>query len=265
MDNTSPNDDTPNTNVPNLYYQHCYIHDTPYVNGRCPSCLANRTNIYSEWVRTRNSSRIQDQQIINTAYSGITPSSMIPYLRSRNNIERLGSNITTNNLRRYPINNRYLQPQPRPRPPIIPRPTPSEFSPSEQLRRRRISYSSSNYISRNTPPRPNSRIERPLTIDTNVLDIDDYDQLSNLSPIATGLNLRTMNKKTKIRISNDTDETCVICLASYIENDIIRELPCKHTMHQECIDYWFEKNNKCPLCRHKVEYNSPINSRRRRL
>lgn len=56
----------------------------------------------------------------------------------------------------------------------------------------------------------------------------------------------------------DCDETnevqfCAICLANY-ENDVeIRELPCCHRFHKDCIDVWLSKNNSCPACRSSVE------------
>eukprot|EP00158_Paraphelidium_tribonemae_P004230 Partr_v1_DN26648_c2_g1_i1_m69536 putative RING finger protein len=44
--------------------------------------------------------------------------------------------------------------------------------------------------------------------------------------------------------------TCAICIEDYGEDDLIRQLPCKHTFHSTCIDPWvMEKNASCPLCK----------------
>ena len=29
-------------------------------------------------------------------------------------------------------------------------------------------------------------------------------------------------------------------------------LNCKHDYHEECIKKWFERNNKCPICKHPI-------------
>lgn len=52
----------------------------------------------------------------------------------------------------------------------------------------------------------------------------------------------------------DEKETveCPICLSNFAEKDKIRELPCKHFFHMECIDEWYKKNSKCPLCRNDL-------------
>lgn len=43
---------------------------------------------------------------------------------------------------------------------------------------------------------------------------------------------------------------CTICLGDFEENDMCTHLPspCGHAYHKECIDKWFQKSSKCPLC-----------------
>ncbi|CAG8449523.1 7434_t:CDS:1 [Acaulospora colombiana] len=52
-------------------------------------------------------------------------------------------------------------------------------------------------------------------------------------------------------ISNsETRETCAICLDDFDDGDEIRELPCRHWYHVECIDPWLTmKSSSCPLCK----------------
>jgi len=58
------------------------------------------------------------------------------------------------------------------------------------------------------------------------------------------------NDKTKEEDSDDDDLTCAICLEDYDNGDEIRELPCKHWFHVECIDPWLiNKSSSCPLCK----------------
>ncbi|KAK9690317.1 hypothetical protein RND81_09G119400 [Saponaria officinalis] len=56
-------------------------------------------------------------------------------------------------------------------------------------------------------------------------------------------------------ISRD-DAACCICLEPYIENDDLRELPCLHVFHTECVDNWLKINASCPLCKFEIGEDS---------
>ncbi|RWW43243.1 hypothetical protein BHE74_00051118 [Ensete ventricosum] len=47
-------------------------------------------------------------------------------------------------------------------------------------------------------------------------------------------------------------EVCCICLAKYVDNEELRELPCTHFFHKECVDKWLKINALCPLCKTEV-------------
>lgn len=47
-------------------------------------------------------------------------------------------------------------------------------------------------------------------------------------------------------------QVCCICLAKYADNDNLRELPCSHFFHMECVDKWLKINALCPLCKCEV-------------
>lgn len=56
----------------------------------------------------------------------------------------------------------------------------------------------------------------------------------------------------KERIISGEDAVCCICLAKYANNDELRELPCSHFFHKECVDKWLKINALCPLCKGAV-------------
>ncbi|XVF74643.1 hypothetical protein PTKIN_Ptkin13bG0127700 [Pterospermum kingtungense] len=54
------------------------------------------------------------------------------------------------------------------------------------------------------------------------------------------------------RMISGEDAVCCICLAKYADNDELRELPCIHVFHVECVDKWLKINASCPLCKSEV-------------
>ncbi|CAH9099688.1 unnamed protein product [Cuscuta europaea] len=56
----------------------------------------------------------------------------------------------------------------------------------------------------------------------------------------------------KERLISGEDAVCCICLAKYVNNEELRELPCSHFFHKDCVDKWLKINNTCPLCKAEV-------------
>ncbi|KAL3498337.1 hypothetical protein ACH5RR_041069 [Cinchona calisaya] len=56
----------------------------------------------------------------------------------------------------------------------------------------------------------------------------------------------------KERVISGEDAVCCICLAKYANNDELRELPCSHFFHKDCVDKWLKMNATCPLCKADV-------------
>jgi len=52
------------------------------------------------------------------------------------------------------------------------------------------------------------------------------------------------------KLANGSPENCSICLEEYSDREILRELPCSHLYHMECVDKWLTtKSSNCPLCK----------------
>ncbi|WOL14113.1 E3 ubiquitin-protein ligase [Canna indica] len=56
----------------------------------------------------------------------------------------------------------------------------------------------------------------------------------------------------KERAISAEDAVCCICLAKYVDDVELRELPCSHCFHKECVDKWLKINALCPLCKTEV-------------
>uniref|UniRef100_A0A1D1Z3W3 Zinc/RING finger protein 3 n=1 Tax=Anthurium amnicola TaxID=1678845 RepID=A0A1D1Z3W3_9ARAE len=50
--------------------------------------------------------------------------------------------------------------------------------------------------------------------------------------------------------SGTISEVCSICLEELVDGETLRELPCSHLYHTECVDKWLTtKSSQCPLCK----------------
>ena len=54
------------------------------------------------------------------------------------------------------------------------------------------------------------------------------------------------------------DAICCICLGKYKDDVQLRELPCSHHFHVECVDKWLKINASCPLCKHEIGDSSEV-------
>ena len=48
---------------------------------------------------------------------------------------------------------------------------------------------------------------------------------------------------------NDCDVKCLVCQEEYCKGEHMRELPCGHCFHKECVDQWLLSKDVCPYCR----------------
>jgi hypothetical protein len=67
-----------------------------------------------------------------------------------------------------------------------------------------------------------------------------------------GINKKIYHKLTKQKINKST-RSCIFCQEDFVQNHIIRILPCKHYFHNTCLKPWFKKNSICPMCRFDVK------------
>ncbi|KAL3501425.1 hypothetical protein ACH5RR_035874 [Cinchona calisaya] len=60
----------------------------------------------------------------------------------------------------------------------------------------------------------------------------------------------------EVEITSEAGEECVICLEEWevggIGGRVVKEMPCKHRFHGECIEKWLSLHGSCPVCRYKM-------------
>lgn len=51
-------------------------------------------------------------------------------------------------------------------------------------------------------------------------------------------------------LGEDKNITCAICLDDFEVGITVRQLPCNHQFHIDCVDPWLMKHNRfCPVCK----------------
>ncbi|KAK8578721.1 hypothetical protein V6N13_142002 [Hibiscus sabdariffa] len=54
------------------------------------------------------------------------------------------------------------------------------------------------------------------------------------------------------QVLSQDDAECCICLSAYDDGVELRELPCGHHFHCDCVDKWLYINATCPLCKYNI-------------
>ncbi|KAG5240128.1 Posttranslational modification, protein turnover, chaperone [Salix suchowensis] len=56
-----------------------------------------------------------------------------------------------------------------------------------------------------------------------------------------------------VEIGEDNkDGECAICLEEWECGAVVREMPCKHRFHGNCVEKWLKIHGNCPVCRYKM-------------
>ncbi|XAR55987.1 Ubiquitin--protein ligase [Bertholletia excelsa] len=60
----------------------------------------------------------------------------------------------------------------------------------------------------------------------------------------------------------DEGGECVICLEEWeVCRTVVKEMPCKHRFHGECIEKWLGIHGSCPVCRFKMPVDEDVNKK----
>lgn len=51
---------------------------------------------------------------------------------------------------------------------------------------------------------------------------------------------------------------CSVCIANFEPGEVLRQLPCLHVYHKDCIDVWMHQHDTCPNCRTRLTAGMPL-------
>ena len=94
--------------------------------------------------------------------------------------------------------------------------------------------------------------------------LESLNNFSDMTPVSVRLNKDTLNsfpvkKYNEIKNEIETNNSCTICLSNYEDDDLVKELPCSHCFHDDCINTWLSSHSyKCPICRFTLGTSEPI-------
>tara|TARA_A100001015_G_C14751000_1_gene617544 strand:+ start:55 stop:720 length:666 start_codon:yes stop_codon:yes gene_type:complete len=69
---------------------------------------------------------------------------------------------------------------------------------------------------------------------------------------ATDTLINTLPVQTISECLNEGEKTCPVCLNDMDIGDQVRNLPCQHLFHKDCVDEWLRVNASCPTCRTSI-------------
>lgn len=116
------------------------------------------------------------------------------------------------------------------------------------------------FVRPTTPPSPISPPQQNLDPQpNNIPSLDEFfDGMieNNIRPgpppaSPSAIEALPMVKVTETQLSSDPN--CPICKDEFEVDVEVRELPCKHFYHSDCILPWLHMHNTCPVCRHELQ------------
>lgn len=121
------------------------------------------------------------------------------------------------------------------------------------------------YSNLNMPSETNDQIDinmNLLSALAGLAPIGNQLPRSFLDPVPIFPTPAQVQAATTIRtLDADMEDNCSVCQDTMRSGESIRHITvCNHTFHRTCIDTWFVRNVRCPVCRHDIRETSVVPS-----
>ncbi|KAF5444098.1 hypothetical protein F2P56_036602 [Juglans regia] len=110
------------------------------------------------------------------------------------------------------------------------------------------------------PPRPPRLISPPFEEVLNEL-VGGMARQNDLqpgpppAPVAAVSAIEALLPRVKLTQKHlDDDPSCPVCKEDFELGGEVRQMPCKHFYHFDCIVPWLSIHNTCPVCRYELQY-----------
>jgi len=122
------------------------------------------------------------------------------------------------------------------------------------------SFASADPIPSLVPAPAPARLEPSSTLANSIFDTALVRALLNLNSydlesVIVRPTQQQIDRATALRaaVVADESESCSVCQERYNEGQTLRVIHhCHHQFHKDCVDRWFERNVRCPVCRHDI-------------
>ena len=85
--------------------------------------------------------------------------------------------------------------------------------------------------------------------------VELLEQLRNPNRGVRREDLSKIKKKQFVKSQNvvpGEEEKCPICITEFEDKETVKNLPCNHIFHENCIDTWLVQNSHCPICKYDL-------------
>lgn len=99
--------------------------------------------------------------------------------------------------------------------------------------------------------------------DTDAMSYEELTALGEVvGTVATGLTQAQIDALPVMKYSQvaaaaavdgDDEEQCAVCRLEFEQEDDVKQLPCGHYYHPECVGQWLQQKKVCPQCNREVE------------
>eukprot|EP00824_Muranothrix_gubernata_P006410 TRINITY_DN18252_c0_g1_i1.p1 TRINITY_DN18252_c0_g1~~TRINITY_DN18252_c0_g1_i1.p1 ORF type:complete len:287 (-),score=41.71 TRINITY_DN18252_c0_g1_i1:49-816(-) len=76
-------------------------------------------------------------------------------------------------------------------------------------------------------------------------------------PPASKVAVTNLVERTVTQTEAESGAECAVCKEGFPSGQSVREMPCHHFFHAECLLQWLKRHNSCPVCRYELPTDDP--------